>query len=91
MLIQYGMAGLGTVVVPSDIAHPFHHGHEYGGPRTGNFRWIPVVRSTGRPIYQEVFATYRHYTVPHTEAIPTVVKIIKEEVARLGLEQNPDR
>jgi DNA-binding transcriptional LysR family regulator len=92
VLIQYAMAGLGTVVVPSDIATVFHHGQDYGGPRTADFKWVPVCRSSGEFIYQEVYATYRRNNATVLkEAIDLICRRILHEVGTLRLEKAPVR
>lgn len=90
VLIQYGMRGLGTVVVPSDIAHVFKYGNDYGGPATQAYKWVPVVDAKERYIHQKVYATTRRTRDVRTDDVRRVLDGVKAEVARLGLETDPN-
>ncbi|HEY0639084.1 MAG TPA: LysR family transcriptional regulator [Pseudonocardiaceae bacterium] len=88
VLIQYGLKGLGTVVVPSNIAYPFYAGNCYGGPAAADYKWVPVCTSSGRPLYQEVYAIHRRARDRRSERIRRILALVRQEVAELGLEQN---
>lgn len=89
VLIEYGMNGLGTVVVPSDIAHVFKHGNDYGGPPTARFQWIPVVDANGDLIHQPVYATMRRDRDGRTENVLRILEAVRRQVALLNLETDP--
>jgi DNA-binding transcriptional LysR family regulator len=86
VLIQYGMNGLGTVVVPNDIAYVFHAGHDYGGPQAEKFRWIPIRRENGEFIHQSVWATVRTKRDRRSPHVDTLVEEIRNQVKLLDLE-----
>jgi DNA-binding transcriptional LysR family regulator len=86
VLHQYGLEGLGTCVVPSDIAYPFKAGQDHGGPRTEDFTWIPVCRSSGEYIFQSVYASYRNR--PKSEIV-SLCEQVQLQVDQLGLEKRP--
>lgn len=86
VLIQYGVHGLGIVVLPSSIAHPFYHGNAYGGPESANFKWIPVCNSAGRYLHQDVYALTRRVRDRNSDQISRIVKLIDQEVASRGLD-----
>lgn len=87
VLIQYGMKGLGTVVVPSGVAHVFYHGNDFGGPATAAFKWIPVCTSSGQELCQEIYALVRRARDRHTDQLGRILNLVRQEVARLGLER----
>jgi DNA-binding transcriptional LysR family regulator len=89
VLIQYGMKGMGTVVVPSSVAYPFYHGNDYGGPESARFKWVPVRTSSGRHLYQNVCVLTRRVRDRNSDAISTILKLIAAEVAALGLDKEP--
>jgi DNA-binding transcriptional LysR family regulator len=88
VLIQYGMKGLGAVVVPSDIAHVFHHGNDYGGSAAARFKWIPLCRSSREFIYQPVYAITRRARDRRSDQLQVILSAIQKEVSDLGLEKN---
>jgi DNA-binding transcriptional LysR family regulator len=90
VLIQYGIKGLGTVVLPSGMAQPFYHGNDYGGPAAANFKWIPVATSSGRLIYQEVYALVRRARDRHADQLGRILNLVRQEVAEFGLEKRAD-
>jgi DNA-binding transcriptional LysR family regulator len=90
VLIQYGMKGLGTVILPSGIAYPFYYGNDYGGPAAADFKWIPVHRSSGELIYQPVYAITRRVRDRSTDQVAKILKLVRQEVAKRGLEHHPD-
>jgi len=83
VLVAFGEDGHGTVVVPSDIAYPFKAGHTPAGPEAEGFQWVPVVRSDGTALTQQVFATTRDDPSPDVER---VIEVIREEVRRRNLD-----
>ncbi|VVJ22748.1 Uncharacterised protein [Amycolatopsis camponoti] len=90
VLHEYGVAGIGTPVVPSDIANPFFAGNIHGGPQTADFKWVPVCLPDGTFIYQEVFAS--HSDRPHkskANAIEDLFRLVQEEVRDRQLEKHP--
>jgi DNA-binding transcriptional LysR family regulator len=89
VLIQYGMKGLGTVVVPSAMAHPFYTGNDCAGPSADLFKWLPVCTSSGNLIYQDVFALIRRAPDRHSGQLSRIVNLIRQEVAQLELEKGP--
>lgn len=90
-LIQYGLKGLGTVVLPSGMAHVFYNGNDHGGPATAAFKWIPVRTAAGEHIFQDVYALMRRARDRHSDPLAKILKLIRQEVADRGLDKAPAR
>jgi DNA-binding transcriptional LysR family regulator len=88
VLIQYGMKGLGTVVLPSSIAFPFYHGNAYGGPETADFKWIPVCTSSGQYLHQDVHALTRRVRDRYSDQVNMILELVRQEAADLGLDKD---
>lgn len=88
VLIQYGINGLGTVVVPSSLAYPFYHGNDYGGPTSAAFKWIPVCKPSGERLYQDVYALTRRVRDQYSDQIAMILKLVRQQVIEMGLEKN---
>lgn len=68
VLILLGRAGVGTVVVPSDVAYPFKAGHHFGGPDADNFTWVPILHEK-KMLTHDVHITHRAESNPATLAL----------------------
>ena len=85
VLVSHGLQGLGTVVVPSDIAYPFQEGQMFGGPVSHDFKWVPIYRPDGTELTHEVVATF-HRDRPNSN-VPVVLNAIKTAVSNIGLDR----
>lgn len=90
VLHEYGVAGIGTPVVPSDIANPFFTGNIHGGPQTADFKWVPVCLPDGNLIYQEVFASQPDVSnKKKADALEDLFRLVQDEVRNRQLEKHP--
>lgn len=72
VLVKMGWDGLGTVVLPSDIALPFKSGSYSAGRDADRFAWVPLVTDSGTHLTHGVYVTTRS----NREAEPGVQDIV---------------
>lgn len=86
VLVALGVHEQGTVVVPSDIAHPFKKGSYFGGKGSENFKWVPVCRTGTHDAWltQKVFANTRAEAT--SQSIEPVIEALKLAVKREQLD-----
>lgn len=86
VLVALGVHGQDTVVVPSDIAHPFKKCSYFGGKGSETFKWVPVCRTGSDDAWltQEVFANTRAEAA--NPNIGPIVEALKQVVEREQLD-----
>lgn len=73
VLVLMGWAGLGTVVLPSDLARLYKEGQSFGGEVATQFTWVKVVDRKGKRLTHDVNVTTN----------PSPIKPIKDVVAAI--------
>ncbi|MEV0393909.1 LysR substrate-binding domain-containing protein [Polymorphospora rubra] len=72
VLVKMGWDGLGTVVLPSDIALPYKAGSYSAGPDADRFAWVPLVTGANTHLTHGVYVTTR----ANRDAEPGVQEIV---------------
>ncbi|MFD0361528.1 LysR family transcriptional regulator [Nocardia sp. GCM10030253] len=67
VLIMKAKAGLGTPVLPSDVALQFEEGGPLGGTWTESYKWVPLITPGGNRLHYTVVASTRAATEKPTD------------------------
>lgn len=81
VLVLMGWAGLGTVVLPSDLARLYKTGGDFGGPQAKGVRWVKVVSGNGQRLVHQVNVTTSR---DRSTKVERVIAAIREAVGQLG-------
>lgn len=57
VLVSYGLAGLGTVIVPGDIAAPFSPGGTFHSDALHRMKWVPLIDFAHATLTHTAYAT----------------------------------
>jgi hypothetical protein len=80
VLMTLAAQGLGTVVVPSDIAYAFSEYGTFYGPKLDGYEWVEVVKDGGDPIEHDVNATTRFWESLHDDHVRDVLEALRAAV-----------